>query len=76
MKTIALDDVAYARLNALKRGPNDSFSSVVKRVLPLPGTLGDLLAFAETHGTSRLSGNDLMEASVEERSTVKEDPWS
>ena len=76
MKTVTLDDVAYARLKALKRGPNESFSSVVKRVLPVPGTLSDLVAFAETHGTSRLAGNDLMEASVEERSTVKEDPWS
>jgi len=76
MKTITLDDVAYARLKALKRRPNESFSSVVKRVLPVPGTLNDLLAFAETHGTSRLTGNDLMEASVEERSTVKEDPWN
>lgn len=76
MKTITLDDVAYARLKALKQGPKDSFSNVVKRVLPVPGTLADMVNFAETHGTGSLPGNERMEAAVEERSSVKEDPWN
>lgn len=76
MKTITLDDVAYARLKALKRGAKESFSSVVKRVVPGAGTLGDLLAFVEAHETDKLPGNEQMEKIIEERSTVKEDPWS
>jgi predicted CopG family antitoxin len=76
MKTITLDDAAYERLKAWKRGPKESFSSVVKRVMPVPGTLGALLEFTEAQGTGAMPGNDLMEESVGERSTVKEDPWS
>jgi predicted CopG family antitoxin len=76
MKTITLDDAAYERLKAWKKGPKESFSSVVKRVMPVPGTLGALLDFTEAHGTSQMPGNDLMEKSIEERSSVKEDPWS
>ena len=76
MKTITLDDAAYERLKAWKRGPKESFSSVVKRVMPVPGTVAALLEFAEANGTSEMPGNDLMEKSIEERSSVKEDPWS
>jgi predicted CopG family antitoxin len=76
MKTITLDDVAYNRLKAWKKGTSESFSSVVKRVIPEPGSLGSLLAFVETRGTSRRSGNDIMEQAVENRSSVKTDPWT
>ena len=76
MKTITLDDAAYERLKAWKSGPKESFSNVVKRVVPEPGTLGALLNFVDSHGTHLLPGNDLLESSVEERSSVKSDPWT
>lgn len=76
MKTITIDDIAYERLKAWKSGPKESFSNVVKRVVPEAGTLGALLNFVDTQGTCHLPGNDLMEASIEERSKVKNDPWT
>ena len=75
MKTITLDDVAYARLKAWKTGSRESFSSVIKRVLPEPGTLGALLNFVESNATHQLTGNDLLEESIETRSPAKADPW-
>ncbi len=76
MKTITLDEEAYTRLKAWKRGSSESFSSVVKRVLPSPGSLGAFLAFVERRATATKSGNDLMEAAVESRSAAKSDPWT
>ena len=76
MKTITLDDVAYERLKAWKKGRGESFSSVVKRVIPEPGTLGAFLGFAEVNQTQALAANEVMEQSVEERSPAKEDPWT
>lgn len=76
MKTITLDEEAYTRLKAWKRGTSESFSSVVKRVLPAPGSLGAFLAFVESRATATKSGNDVMEAAVESRSTAKSDPWT
>lgn len=43
MKTITLTDEAYARLKDWKIDGNDSFSTVVLRVVPKRGTLADLL---------------------------------
>ena len=76
MKTITLDDVAYERLKAWKKGRGESFSSVVKRVIPEPGSLGAFLGFSELNQTQALAGNDLMEHAVEERSPAKEDAWT
>jgi predicted CopG family antitoxin len=76
MKTITLDDSAYERLKAWKRGGRESFSSVIKRVVPEAGTLGALLGFAQARQTAGLPGNEEMERSVEERSSVKNDPWT
>lgn len=76
MKTITLDDVAYERLKAWKKGRGESFSSVVKRVLPEPGTLGAFLGFAEVHQTQDMAGNAVLEMSVEQRNPSKEDPWT
>lgn len=75
MKTITLDDEAYGRLKAWKRGTSESFSSVVKRVLPSPGSLAAFLSFVERRATAAKPGNDLMEAAVEARSAAKSDPW-
>jgi predicted CopG family antitoxin len=76
MKTITLDDVAYERLKAWKRGPKESFSTVVKRVIPEPGTLGAFVNFVETNRTADLPGNDLLESAMTEPSTAKHDPWT
>lgn len=76
MKTITLDDEAYGRLKAWKKGTSESFSSVVKRVLPSPGSLGAFLAFVERRATATKPGNEAMEAAVELRSAVKSDPWT
>ena len=75
MKTITLDEVAYARLKACKRGTSESFSSVIKRVVPEPGTLGAFLNFVSNHQTAQFAGNDLLESSIEDRSSTKENPW-
>jgi predicted CopG family antitoxin len=76
MKTITLDEEAYQRLKAWKRGRNESFSSVVKRIIPEPGSLGAFLTFSEAHQTQSLAGNTIMEQAAEERSSTKEDPWT
>jgi predicted CopG family antitoxin len=76
MKTITLDDAAYERLKAWKSGRGESFSSVIKRVLPEPGTLGAFLGYTEANHTGILAGNERMQEAVEERSPTKEDPWT
>ena len=76
VKTITLDEVAYERLKAWKRGRNESFSSVVKRIIPEPGSLGAFLTFSEAHQTQSLVGSEIMQQAVEERSSAKEDPWT
>lgn len=76
MKTITLDEVAYARLKAWKKGSRESFSSVVKRVIPEPGTLGAFLNHVQVAGGGDAEKDDILEATVNERSPVKEDPWS
>ncbi len=76
MKTITLDEAAYERLKAWKKGSRESFSSVVKRVIPEPGTLGAFLSHVQTVGNSDQAKDDLMEEVINERSTIKEDPWT
>lgn len=76
VKTITLDEIAYERLKAWKNGRGESFSSVVKRVIPEPGSLGAFLSFSELNQTQALEGNELMEHAVETRSPVKEDAWT
>ena len=76
MKTITLDDDAYERLKAWKKGRGESFSSVVKRVLPEPGTLGAFLGFAEMNQTQDLPGNPILESTVDHRPPAKENPWT
>lgn len=64
MKTITLDDIAYERLKAWKSRRGESFSSVIKRMLPEPGTLGAFLSFTEANATQTLAGNDRMEEAI------------
>jgi predicted CopG family antitoxin len=76
MKTITLDEAAYSRLKSWKKAPSESFSSVVKRVLPEPGSLGAFLAFVERRGTAHRADNDILEEVVESRASAKTDPWT
>jgi predicted CopG family antitoxin len=76
MKTITLDDEAYGLLKMWKTSGRESFSKVVKRVVPVPGTLGALLNCAEEAGTSSLAGNEIMEETIHARPSAKNDPWS
>jgi len=76
MKTITLDEVAYSRLKAWKRGSKESFSQVVKRLLPEPGTLASFVNFMETRHTATLPGNEHLETAVDQRSSEKNDPWT
>ena len=71
MKTITLDDEAYGRLKSWKSGTSESFSSVVKRVVPAPGLLAAFLAFVERRATATKPDTDLMEVAVEARSAAK-----
>ncbi len=75
MKTITLDDDAYERLKSWKRPGKDSFSAVVKRVVPRAGTLGSMASFAA--GRVATDGRDeLLEAAIEDRPSTKQDPWT
>lgn len=76
MKTITLDDDAYQRLKSWKRGEKDSFSKVVKRVVPKRGTLSALKDFVDANETAKLPGNQDLEDAVGERPTKKTDPWA
>lgn len=73
---IRLDDEAYGLLKMCKASGKESFSKVIKRVVPVPGTLGALLAFVDEAGTSLLPGNEAMEEVINFRPTIKHDPWS
>lgn len=76
MKTITLDDDAYELLKTWKRTPRESFSAVVKKVVPVPGTLGAFLGFVETHRTDKMSGYQVLEETVEARTVTKQNPWN
>jgi predicted CopG family antitoxin len=75
MKRVALDDEAYARLSAWRRDSNESFSSVVKRILPERGSLSAFLGFIHQTSSSDLVDAELMESSCDGRHTMKEDHW-
>ena len=76
MKTITLDEEAYALLKSWKRSGRESFSAVVKQVVPRPGTLGAFLGFVESSDPADPALDDKMERAINERSSVKENPWT
>lgn len=66
VKTITIDLEAYERLRRLKDG--QSFSQVIKRYIPAPGTTaGDLLSTLEDVSVAEET-LDAIEAVVQERS--------
>lgn len=75
MKTITLDDDAYERLKSWKHLRGDSFSAVVKRVVPRAGTLAAMASFAAERASSVEGRDELLESTVESRSAAKHDPW-
>jgi predicted CopG family antitoxin len=75
MKTITLDEEAYTRLKSWKRSPGDSFSKVVKRVVPRAGTLEAMMQFAQQRKINTQQ-DEMFEAALESRSPGKEDPWT
>lgn len=75
MKTITLDDEAYLRLKVWKRAKGDSFSRVVKRVVPEAGTLGAMEQFVSQRRVSKAK-DDLLEKSINLRPSGKSDPWT
>lgn len=75
MKTITLDDDAYRRLKSWKRSTGDSFSKVVKRVVPEAGTLGAMALFVEEKRAADLKLDAILEETVDDRSSEKADPW-
>lgn len=76
MKTITLDEDAYERLKSWKRRGGDSFSAVVKRVVPRAGTLESMALFAVERVPSVDERDELLESSIENRSAAKRDPWT
>lgn len=76
MKTITLDEEAYERLKSWKRRPGDSFSAVVKRVVPRAGTLEAMASFAVKRSPQGEEGDERLETTIENRLPGKHDPWS
>jgi predicted CopG family antitoxin len=76
MKTITLDEDAYERLKSWKRQGSDSFSAVVKRVVPRAGTLEAMARFAAERAASADGRDELLESTIENRQSAKHDPWT
>jgi len=76
MKTITLDKEAYSLLKMWKSSNRDSFSKVIKRVVPVSCTLGTLVACVDAAGTAPLPANEAMEEAISLRPSVKHEPWS
>ena len=76
MKTITLDEEAYGLLKMWKASDRDSFSKVIKRVVPVPGTLAALLACVDEAGTAQFPANEAMEEAINLRPAAKNDPWT
>ncbi len=76
MKTITLDDDAYERLKSWKRQGGDSFSAVVKRVVPRAGTLEAMARFAVARAGVDKGRDDLLESAIASRTSAKHEPWT
>lgn len=75
MKTITLDEDAYERLKSWKQQRGDSFSMVVKRVVPRAGTLEAMARFVAERSKVNERRDDLLESTIEKRTSAKHEPW-
>lgn len=75
VKTITLDDEAYARLKTWVLHAEDSFSAVVKRIVPEAGTLGAMERFVARR-VADAEKDGLMESSIEQRTPATHNPWT
>ena len=76
MKTITLDDEAYERLKSWKRQKGDSFSFVVKQMVPRAGTLEAMARFVSKRSSVSERQDGLMQEAIENRPAGKHDPWT
>jgi predicted CopG family antitoxin len=76
VKTITLDEDAYERLKSWKRQRGDSFSAVVKRVVPRAGTLEAMARFVAERASASDPRDELLESTIEDRPTAKHEPWT
>ena len=73
MKAIILAEEAHDLSKIRKTSNKEPFSKPVKRVAPVPGTLGALLSCVEESATSLLAGNYALEEALSLRPTAKHD---
>lgn len=75
MKTISLDQEAYERLSAWKQPGRDSFSKVVKRMVPRKGSLASLAEMADANRAGSRVQDEALERAITDRSGPNRDPW-
>ena len=76
MKNIRLDDEAYELLKSWKRTDQDSFSAIIKSVVPKCGTLGAMLNYVNSRHSADPEIDRTLEVVMNNHDTVKEDPWA
>jgi hypothetical protein len=63
-------------MKSWKRQRGDSFSSVVKRVVPRAGTLESMTRFVVERSSTSDSRDGILEDTIENRQPAKHEPWT